>query len=86
MKASLASSMALTQIGEPPDISQSDTKPHTGQHVLGLVVPFWSASCFFFLQFVQLLMGHYPVLQARIVYLQPHDPSNWYCSDTAVQC
>lgn len=66
MKASLASSMTLTQIGEPPDISKSHTKPHTGQHVLGLVVPFWSVSSLFLLQLVQLLMGQYSVLQAWI--------------------
>lgn len=66
MKASLASSVTLAQIGEAPDVSESHTKPYTGQHVLGLVVPFWSVSSLFLLQLVQLLMGQYPVLQARI--------------------
>lgn len=66
MKVLLASSMTLTQVGEPPDISKSHTKPNTGQHVLGLVVPFWSVSSLILLQFVQLLMGQYPVLQAWI--------------------
>lgn len=76
MKASLASSVTLTQIGETPDISESNTKPHAGQHVLGLVVPFWSVSSLFLLQLLQLLVGRYPVLQARVGEFQLHDLTN----------
>lgn len=32
--------MALAQVREAPDIAQPHTEAHTGEHVLGLVVPF----------------------------------------------
>lgn len=69
--------MALTEIGEPPDISQAHTKPYTGQHVLCLVVPFWSGVCLFFLQDLKFSMGRYPVLQARIGQLQLYHVLNF---------
>lgn len=32
--------MALTQVREPPDVAQSHAEAHTGEQILGFVVPF----------------------------------------------
>lgn len=34
------SSMALTQVREPPDVTESHAEAHAGEEVLGFVVPF----------------------------------------------
>ena len=58
--------MALTQVREPPHVPQPHTEAHTGQHVLGLVVPFGPVPSLLFLHPLQLLMRRDPVIQTWV--------------------
>ena len=60
------SPMALTQVREPPHVSQPHAEAHTGEHVLGLVFPFGAVSSLLMLQFLQLFIGQDPVFQAWV--------------------
>ncbi len=72
-KQALTSSMALAQVGEAPDVTQTHTESHAGQHVLGFVVPLGSVSSLLHLQPFQLIMAQDPILQAWVRQLQLHD-------------
>lgn len=69
------STMALTQVGEPPDVPQSHTEPHTGEHVLSFIVPLRTVSSLDLLHVLQLSMGGDSVLQTRVRQLQLHSCS-----------
>ncbi|KAL4629749.1 hypothetical protein GN956_G17108 [Arapaima gigas] len=51
------SPMALAQVREPPDVTQTHTEAHAGQEVLGLVLPLGSVCSPLHLQLLQLLIG-----------------------------
>lgn len=57
------STVLLTQVREPPDVAKSHTEAHTGEQILGFVVPFWPVPCLFCLHSLQVRMGGDPVIQ-----------------------
>lgn len=65
--------MALTQVWKAPDIAQTHTEAHAGQHILSFVVPLGSVSSLLHLQPFQLIVAQNPVLQAWVRQLQLHD-------------
>ena len=64
--------MALTQVREPPDVAKSHTEAHTGEQVLGFVVPFGPVPCLLRLHPLQLLMGGNPIIQSRVWKFKLH--------------
>lgn len=69
--------MALTQVGEPPDVPQSHAEAHAGQEVLDLVVPLGSVPGLFLLHPLQVFVGGNSLIQpgVRELQLQLHDDS-----------
>lgn len=66
------SSMALAEVGEPPDVTQTHAEAHAGEQVLGFVVPFGPVARLFYLHLLQLRMRGDPVVHARIREFQLH--------------
>ena len=66
------SSMALTQVREPPHVAKSHTEAHTGEQVLGFVVPFGPVPCLLLLHPLQFCMRRDSVIQSRVWKLQLH--------------
>lgn len=64
--------MALAQVGEPPDVTKTHAEAHTGQQILGLVVPLGPVPRLLLLHLLQLLIAGDPVLQSRVWYLDLH--------------
>lgn len=66
------SAVALAQVGEAPHVAQAHAEAHTGQHVLGLVVPLGPRAALLLLDALQLAQRRDPGLQARVGQRQPH--------------
>lgn len=62
----LTSSMALTQIREPPDVAQSHAEAHAGEQILGFVVPFGPVARLLLLHPLQLVIGRDAVFQTWV--------------------
>lgn len=60
------SSMALTQVREPPDVAKSNTEAHTGEQILGFVVPFGPVLTLNLLHQLQVLVREDPVFELRV--------------------
>lgn len=62
----LTSSMALTQIREPPDVAQSHAEAHAGEQILGFVVPFGPVTRLLLLHPLQLIIRRDAVFQTWV--------------------
>ena len=69
--------MALTQVGEAPDVPQPHAEAHAGQHILGLVVPLGAVPSLRGLQHLQLLVAQDPGVQVGVGQLQLHGEEVW---------
>lgn len=58
--------MAMTQVREPPDVTKSNTGPHTGEQVLSFVVPFGPVPGFLLLHPLQVPMRGDPLVKPGI--------------------
>lgn len=64
------SSMALAQVREPPDIAQTHAEAHTGEQVLGFVVPFGPVARLLLLHPLQVGMTVNPLIQTWVWNLE----------------
>lgn len=69
----LTSSMTLTQVREPPHVSNANAEAHTGEDVLGFVVPLGPVLG---LHPLQILIGRNPFLQSWVRENQLHCDSD----------
>ena len=60
------STVALTEIREPPDVAEPHAEAHAGEQILGFVVPFGPACNLLLLHPLQLLMRGDSVVQTRV--------------------
>lgn len=72
IKYSLTSSVTLTEVREPPDITKSHTEANAGEQILGFVVPLGSVSGFLLFHPLQVLVRRNTIIQPRIWYFQSH--------------
>lgn len=80
--------MTLTQVRKAPHVPQTDTEAHTGQNVLGLVVPLGPPLRILFLHPLQVVVVGDPELQARVRDHQPHGEAACKnrCTDWVCMC
>lgn len=64
--------MSLTQVGEPPNIADSDTESHTGEDVLGFVAPLGPVFYLFLILPLQILIWKNPLFESGVWQNQPH--------------
>lgn len=69
----LTSSVSLTQVREPPNIADPDAESHTGEDVLGFVVPLGSVFGLLFFLSLQFLMAWDPQIESWVRKHPPHD-------------
>lgn len=60
------SSVALTQVREPPDVAQSHAEAHAGEKILGFVVPFGPVARLLLLHPLQVGVRGDAVIQTRV--------------------
>lgn len=77
----LTSSMALTQVREPPDVSQPHAEAHAGQEILDLVVPLGSVPSLLLLHPLQVFVAGNSVIHPGVWELQLHGGSK-FCSES----
>lgn len=68
--------MTLAQVWEPPHISDADAEAHTGEDVLGFVVPLGPVLGPLLVHPLQILIGRNPVLQSWVRENQSHGDSS----------
>lgn len=64
------SSVALTQVREPPHVAQAHAEAHAGEQVLGFVVPFGPVARLLLLHPLQVGVRGDPLLQTRVWKLE----------------
>lgn len=60
------SSMALTQVREPPHVAQSHAEAHAGEQILGFVVPFGPVARLLLLHPLQVGVRGDPLIQTWV--------------------
>lgn len=81
--------MTLTQVREPPHIPNANAEAHTGEDVLGFVVPLGPVPGLLLLHPLQILIGRNPFLQSWVREKQLHGDSDeaemlrWLFSDAS---
>lgn len=76
--------MTLTQVRESPHISKPNAKPHTGEDVLGFVVPLEPVPSLFLFLPVKIFMARDPEIQTWVWKDQSH--GDYMCTEAEGQC